>query len=60
MTTPEHGLCVIISGTPSTGFVITGPFKHPSFASEWASVWEDDVDWWVASLVAQETRQVRT
>lgn len=58
MKEPEHGLCVIISGTPSAGFTVVGPFKHPAIADEWASTWEDDIDWWVAPLVAQSTREV--
>lgn len=59
MSAPEHGLCVVISGTPNIGFTITGPFEHPSFAAEWASAWENDIDWWVSPLIAQSTREVR-
>lgn len=52
-----HGLCVVVSGTPNIGFTITGPFKHPAMAADWASAWEEDIDWWVAPLVAQSTRE---
>lgn len=58
MTQPEYDLCVIISGTPSAGFTVVGPFKHPAHASEWGDTWEDDIDWWVAPLVAQSDLEV--
>jgi hypothetical protein len=50
--------CVIISGTPTAGFTVIGPFKHPATATEWASAWEEDIDWWVAPLVPQSDREV--
>lgn len=55
----QYGLCVIISGTPSAGFTVIGPFKHPAIAHEWGNTWEDDIDWWVAPLVAQSDREVQ-
>lgn len=53
----KHGMCVVVSGTPSDGFTITGPFNHPTYAADWASAWEDDIDWWIAPLVAQAARE---
>lgn len=56
--TPEHGLCVVVSGTVDQGFAIIGPFKHPAFAVEWADAWEDDITWEVVPLVDPRTREV--
>lgn len=58
MSSPEHGLCVVVSGTIGEGFTIIGPFKHPAVASEWADAWEEDITWEVVPLVAQSTREV--
>lgn len=58
MNAPALGMCVIISGTPSAGFTVIGPFAHPAIAAEWGNAWEEDIDWWVAPLVAQSTREV--
>ena len=54
----EHGMCVVISGTPLAGFTVIGPFKHQALAAEWAQIWEEDIDWWIAPLVAQSTKEV--
>lgn len=58
MNPPEHGLCVVISGTVADGFEVIGPFKHPALAAEWANEWEEDITWEVVPLVAQSTREV--
>lgn len=57
MSAPEHGLYVVLSGTPADGFEVIGPFKHPSYAAEWAATWEDDIDWWVVPLIAQSAEE---
>lgn len=56
--TPEHGLCVVVSGTIDAGFTVLGPFKHPSYAAEWAATWEEDITWEIVPLVDPKTREV--
>lgn len=55
---PEHGLCVVVSGTIDGGFTVLGPFKHPAYAAEWASTWEEDITWEVLPLVDPKTKEV--
>jgi len=57
MNLPQHGLCVVVSGTLDNGFTLIGPFTHPSYAIEWANAWEDDITWEVMSLVHPNDRQ---
>lgn len=48
---------IVVSGTPSTGFIFTGPFEHPAMASEWADAWEDDIDWWISEVLSPTSRE---
>jgi hypothetical protein len=49
---------VIISGTPTKGFSIIGPFSHAIFAQDWGDAWEEDIDWWVSELIPPTTREI--
>lgn len=49
----------VISGTPSEGFVIIGPFPHPAIAAEWAATWEQDVDYWVTEMISPADREAK-